>query len=216
MPTHPVFLRRLLPFFSVLAGLLCSVSLVWADTADRLQPLNAEADALRYEAASQTSVFSGNVVITKGSILMRADRIEVRQDQQGNHWGGMSGNPAFFRQKRNAVDEFMEGQAQRIEYDSKADTVRFTGNAVLRRYKGSQLNDETSGSVITYNNSNDTFSVEGGSASRTPDNPTGRVRAMLTPAPKTTPTTPPAASPPVPSAAPAPLRPSAQMGEGRP
>lgn len=207
MPTVCSSRLWLRPLLSSLV-LVCSASLAWADTADRLQPLNAEADALRYEASSQTSVFSGNVVITKGSILMRADRIEVRQDQQGNHWGSMSGNPALFRQKRNAADEFMEGQAQRIEYDSKADTVRFMGNAVLRRYKGSQLSDETSGSVITYNNSNDVFSVEGGSASRTPDNPTGRVRAMLTPPPKT--------GTPAPSTAPAPLRPSGQVGEGKP
>jgi lipopolysaccharide export system protein LptA len=80
---------------------------------------------------------------------------------------------------------------------------------VLRRYKGSQLNDETRGSVITYNGSNDTFSVDGGASNRSASNPSGRVRAMLTPVPK--------ADAPAPApAAPAQLKPSGQIGEGRP
>ena len=94
----------------------------------------------------------------------------------------------------------------RIDYDSKADTVRFTGNAVLRRYRGAQVNDETMGDTIVYNGGTETFTVDGGPASRTPANPGGRVRAMITPVPKS-----PA---PAPAASPLPLRPSRQIGEG--
>jgi lipopolysaccharide export system protein LptA len=85
--------------------------------------------------------------------------------------------------------------------------VRFTGSAVLRRFEGVQLNDETSGGVIAYNNANDTFTVDGGPASSTPTNPSGRVRAMLTPVNKGGAESPPAA-------APAPLKPSGRLGEG--
>jgi lipopolysaccharide export system protein LptA len=63
----------------------------------------------------------------------------VRQDEQGNQFGTVlagPGQPAFFRQKREGVDEFIEGEAQRIDYNGQADTVRFTGQAVLRRFKG--------------------------------------------------------------------------------
>jgi lipopolysaccharide export system protein LptA len=182
----------------------------WAERADRDKPMNAEADALRYDDARQTSVFTGNVVITKGTIIIRGAQVEVRQDAKGGQFGlvtGSSAVPAFFRQKRDVPNEFIEGQAQRIEYDSLADTVRFVGSAVLRRYRGTQLNDETSGAVIVYNGANDMFTVDGGgAAARTPTNPTGRVRAMITPVPKNE--TPP------PPAAPLPLRPSGQIGEG--
>jgi len=152
--------------------------------------------------------------VTRGSIIIKGARIEVRQDPQGYQFGVVTAAPgqrAFFRQKREAVDEFIEGQAQRIEYDSKADTVRFVGAAVLRRYKGTQLNDETQGAVITYNNVNDMFTVDGGVANRTTANPSGRVRAMLTPVPRDG-----AAVDAAPPATPIPLQPSGQLGEGRP
>lgn len=158
-----------------------------AERADRDQPMNAEADALRYDDARQISVFTGNVVITKGTIIIRGDTVEVRQDAKGNQFGLVTGSaekPAFFRQKRDALDEFMEGVADRIEYNSQADHVKFIGHAVLRRYRGAALSDETAGSLIVYDNAAETFSVDGGVANRTAANPTGRVRAMLTPAPK--------------------------------
>lgn len=211
MTHHPLFslhrLRRL--FAAVLAGAVLSLGVAHAEKADRNQPMNAEADALRYDDARQTSVFTGNVVITKGTIVIRGAQVEVRQDPQGNQFGTVTagaGAPAFFRQKRDGADEFIEGQAQRIEYDSKSDTVRFLGNAVMRRFFGTRLNDETTGGTITYNSSNDTFSVEGGPANRSAGNPTGRVRAMLTPVPKE--------AAPAPATPPAPLRPSRQLGEG--
>ena len=42
-----------------------------AEKADRNQPMNIEADALRHDDLKQTSVFTGNVVLTKGTILIR-------------------------------------------------------------------------------------------------------------------------------------------------
>jgi lipopolysaccharide export system protein LptA len=202
--------RSSLAIVALLLAGLGGMGAALAEKTDRNQPMNAEADALRYDDARQTSVFTGNVVITKGSIVIRGAQVEVKQDAQGNQFGTITGNPAFFRQKRDGVDEFIEGTAQRIEYDSRADTVRFVGNAVLRRLKGTAVNDETAGAVIAYNNATDVFTVDGGAANRTAANPTGRVRAMLTPVPKDGDA---AASPPE---TPAPLKPSGQLGEGRP
>lgn len=158
-----------------------------AERADRDKPMNAEADALRYDDGKQISVFTGNVVITKGTIVIRGDRVEVRQDAQGNQFGQVLGSPAaqaFFRQKRDGVDEYIEGVADRIDYNGQADNVKFQGRAVLRRYRGTALSDETAGSLIVYDNLAETFSVDGGTANRTAANPSGRVRAMLTPTPK--------------------------------
>ncbi|WP_382327613.1 lipopolysaccharide transport periplasmic protein LptA [Hydrogenophaga sp. UC242_50] len=203
--------RRAVPWALCLSAALWCAGPAQAEKADRNLPLNAEADALRHDDARQTSVFTGNVVITKGTIIIRGDQVEVRQDAQGNQFGIVHGKPGFFRQKRDLVDEFIEGTGQRIDYDGKADTVRFTGNAVLKRFKGTQLNDETTGNVIVYNNTTDVFTVDGGVRNRTPQNPTGRVRAMLTPVPKEggAPATPP------PPAPPATLKPSPQLEEGR-
>ena len=180
-------LRFFKPTCVMAVCLLVALPLAHAEKADRNQPMNAESDALRYDDAKQLSVFTGNVVITKGTIVIRGARVEVRQDPQGNQFGVVTGSAAgqaFFRQKREGLNEFIEGVADRIDYNGQADTVQFQGKAVMRRYRDTTLADETAGNLIVYNNSNDTFSVDGGVASRTPANPSGRVRAMLTPAPR--------------------------------
>lgn len=157
-----------------------------AEKADRSKPMNIESDALRYDDLKQVSVFSGRVVMTKGSIVVRASQIEVRQDPDGFQFGTITGTPdtlAFFRQKRDGVDEFIEGLAESIEYDGKADTVRFIKKAQLRRLRGTAVADEINGGLIVYENTTDMFTVDGGSksAAGTPSAPAGRVRAVLTP-----------------------------------
>jgi len=170
----------------LLAALTPGVGLVRAEKADRNKPMNVEADALRYDDAKKTSVFTGRVVLTKGSILIRGARIEVRQDPDGYQYGLVTAEPgklASFRQKREGLDEYIDGQGESIEYDSRADTVKFNKQAQLRRYLGATLNDEMSGGVIVYNNSTDVFTVDGGVAQGAPSATGGRVRAMLTPKP---------------------------------
>ena len=157
------------------------------ERADRNKPMNVEADALRYDDLQQTSIFTGRVVVTKGTIVIRGARMVVKQDPEGYQSGTVTaeaGQQAYFRQKRDGVDEFIEGEAETIQYDGKADRVKFIGRAEMRRLRGATVNDETSGSVITYDNTNDQFTVEGGaSAGGTPSNPGGRVRATLAPRP---------------------------------
>jgi len=176
-----------LPSFLVLACVLLA-GVAHAERADRSKPMNIESDTLRYDDAKQTSVFTGRVVVTKGSIVMRGAQLEVRQDNAGNQFGVLKAEPgkrAFFRQKRDtrpgATDEYMEGEADTIEYDGKADTVRFLQRAELRRYLGATLNDEMTGVVIVYDNATSVLTVDGGPAKTMPDGTAARVRAVLTP-----------------------------------
>ncbi|HET8748230.1 MAG TPA: lipopolysaccharide transport periplasmic protein LptA, partial [Ramlibacter sp.] len=192
------------------ASLLLALSLAFAllpagaERADRNKPMNVEADALRYDDLQQTSVFTGKVVVTKGTIVIRGAKMVVKQDPEGYQFGTVTAEPgkrAYFRQKRDGVDEYIEGEGETIEYDGKADRVKFIGRAEMRRLRGAAVNDETSGSVITYDNGNDQFTVEGGSvAGATPSNPGGRVRATIAPRPS-------ASAPAAPPAPPASLRP---------
>ncbi|MEO8118281.1 MAG: lipopolysaccharide transport periplasmic protein LptA [Rhodoferax sp.] len=173
------------PLFSLLliVSLALSAGLARAEKADRNKPMNVESDALRHDDLKQTSVFTGRVVLTKGTILIRGARIDVRQDAEGYQFGVVVAEPgklAFFRQKREGVDEFIEGEGETIEYDSRADTVKFISRAQLRRYRGATLNDEMTGAVILYNNTTDVFTIDGAVAK---GGLAGRVRAMLTPAP---------------------------------
>jgi lipopolysaccharide export system protein LptA len=162
-----------------------------AEKADRNKPMNIEADALRHDDLKQTSVFTGRVVMTKGSIVLRGARLEVRQDAQGFQFGTVSAEPgqrAFFRQRRDvapgAPEEYIEGEGEVIEYDGRTDNVRFITRAELRRYRGGALSDQITGAVIVYNNLTDVFTVDGQKkATPSADGQTGggRVRAVLAP-----------------------------------
>lgn len=172
------------PLMLTLALMLGVVFPAGAEKADRDKPMNAEADALRYDDLKQSSVFTGNVVITKGTTILRGARVDVSQDPQGYQQAvavAAPGKLAFYRKKRDGVDEYIEAEAERIEYDSRADVVRFIKQAVVRRFGGATLLDETTGSVIVYNNITDVFTVDGGAQNTTAANPSGRVRAMLSP-----------------------------------
>ncbi|MDR6213173.1 lipopolysaccharide transport periplasmic protein LptA [Paracidovorax wautersii] len=182
--------KQLLPLL-LLCALACASWGVRAEKADRNKPMNIEADALRHDELKQTSVFTGRVVMTKGTIVLRGARLDVRQDPDGFQYGVVTaeaGQRAFFRQKRDtlpgAPDEYVEGEGEVIEYDGKADIVKFIRRAELRRYREATLTDELQGATIVYNNVTDVFTVDGqrtapaGTASGTPG---GRVRAVLAP-----------------------------------
>lgn len=181
---------RVLVFLSLWILLLTGgLGSALAEKADRDKPMNIESDLLQHDDLKQVSVFSGKVVVTKGSIVMRGERIEVRQDPQGYQYGIILPEPgkrAFYRQKREGQNEYMEGEAERIEYDGRADRVILMGRAELRRYRGTVLSDEMSGQLISYDNLTDKFRIDGqlaGESPRTPGAaaPGSRVRAVLTP-----------------------------------
>jgi len=180
----PFFVALLLLGFTFLQLLPLTAQ---AESADRGKPMAIEADALRYDDLHQISVFSGNVVLTKGTIQIRGARLEVRQDPNGFQYGRVTGTPeqlAFFRQKRDGQDEYIEGEGEVLNYDGRADTVTFTNRAQLRRYRGSALADQISGALIVYDNVSDKFRVDGSPAGTVSGSTTGRVRAMLTPKPE--------------------------------
>jgi lipopolysaccharide export system protein LptA len=193
-----------LPAVLLLLAALAWQGLASAEKADRNKPMNVESDALRYDDLKQSSIFTGRVVLTKGTILIRGAQIDVRQDAEGYQFGLVTAEPgklAFYRQKREGLDEFIEGEGETIEYDSRADTVKFINKAQLRRYQGATLNDEMTGAVILYNNTTDVFTIDGALSKSAPG---GRVRAMLTPKPD--------ASPVSPKPAGMPLRPTTTFG----
>jgi lipopolysaccharide export system protein LptA len=202
------FMKTRLAFLGLAVALAAAAGPAAAERADRNKPMNVEADALRYDDLKQTSVFTGNVVVTKGTILIRGARIDVRQDPDGYQYGVVTAAPgklAFYRQKREGVDEYIEGEGETIEYNGKTDQVKFIKHAEMRRIRAGSLADEVVGSLITYDNTTDVFTVDGGPASPAIG---GRVRAVLTPKP--------AASAPAPTGSPpAQLRPSTTLQEGR-
>lgn len=201
-PPRSLLRSVLRPVSGLVCGVCCALlsvaTALHAERADRNKPMNIEADTLRHDELQQTTTFTGRVVMTKGTIVLRGASLQLRQDADGHQHGRVtadSGKRAFFRQKRDTVtgqpEEFVEGEGESIEYDGRSDTVKLIRHAELRRYRDSQLSDEINGALIVYSNQTERFSVEGsaGSASgaagaASGEGRSGRVRAVL--APKTT------------------------------
>ena len=194
--------------FCALLALGLLLGAAQAEKADRSKPMVIEADRSGVlDMQRQVLVYAGNVAVTQGTLVLRAERIEIREMSDGYRAAtaiGSGDKPASYKQKRDGVDEIVEGVAERIEFDGRGETLRFVGNSAVRRLRGGVLADEITGALIVWDASAEVFSVQGGNAS--PTNPNGRVRAVLSPRAE------PAASAP---AAPQPLQPSRALGEQR-
>ena len=147
----------------------------FAEKADREKPIHLEADRVTVDDAKQLAVFEGNVVLTQGTMVIRGTRMEVREDNEGFKSGVTWGDLAYFRQKREGVDEFIEGWAERIEYDGRAEKVQMFNRAQLKRGQY-----EVRGNYISYDSRTEFFQVIGGKNGTSGDSG-GRVRAVLQP-----------------------------------
>ena len=170
--------------FGALFLAVALVTSAHAERGDRLQKINIAADESgQIDLQNQVVVYTGNVVISRGTMVIRAARVEVRQLPSGYYTAvafGAANKPATFRQKRDGVDEYIEGEAARLEYDGRADLVRFITDAQVRRLRGATPADEIAGNLITYDATTEKMTVSGG-AKATPANPGGRVTATLSP-----------------------------------
>src|SRR5262245_6292539 len=147
-----------------------------AERADRDKPLNVEADRMLADDGKQTVVFEGRVVLTQGTFVLRADKLTVRQDKEGFQSGIAVGSPATFRQKRDGVDEWIDGEALRIEYDGKVERVELFDRARVSRDK-----DEVRGNYISYDSRSDVYHVQSAKAPVAAPTGEARVRAVIQP-----------------------------------
>jgi lipopolysaccharide export system protein LptA len=177
----------------VLAFLVLFTSLLaWpcqAEKADRDKPMQIEADSMRHDEAKLLTQFTGKVVATKGTLVLRAARMEVQQDSLGRQVAKLWATPServFFRQKREGLNEYTEGEAEEVIYDNQADVVTLTRRAEMRILRGTEVANQLQGHSIVFNNITEVITVDGQpsqSAER-------RVRATLVPRAKSPDTAP--------------------------
>lgn len=148
-----------------------------AERADRNKPVNLEADKVTIDDAKKIAVFQGNVVLRQGTLEIRADRMEVHQDKDGFKYGTAWGKRAYFRQKREGFDEHIEGWAERLEYDGRAETMKMFERAQIKRGP-----DEIRGNFISYDAKSEFYQVVGGGTKAADvKHSGGRVRAVIQP-----------------------------------
>lgn len=193
------FLNHGLMNLSLLAIALMLQSFnAFAEKADREKPINLEADTVTVNDAKKTSIYTGNVILTQGTLEIRGDKLIVREDKEGFQHSTSTGNPTTFKQKLEGKSEYMSGSAQRIEYDGRMDKVQLYTKAWVKRG-----DDIVHGDYISYDaNAEYAEVIGGGQQAATPATPTGRVKAIIQPKKKAV--TPAPASTPASDTAPAP------------
>jgi lipopolysaccharide export system protein LptA len=131
------------------------------EKADRDKPINYQADTGDVNYQTKIGTLQGNVVLTQGTLTIRADKIVFHQNPDNSVSATAYGNPITFREKRDNVDEYYEGVAQRAEYDGQRRFLELFDRALLR-----QGNDEIRSNYISYNAETEFFKAEGRADSR--------------------------------------------------
>jgi lipopolysaccharide export system protein LptA len=176
---HAVMYKAFIHTFALSLVLVTVCARAQTQPNDNNQPTQVEADALRYDENQRLSIFTGNVQLTRGSLVLNGQRLELKEDEQGEQRGVATGQPARFERDRLGTNERVQGTAKRITYNSRNEILLLEGQAVLRRLRDGKLSDEASGERIDYTDSTGIFNVQGDKTK----GDSGRVRAVIGPKP---------------------------------
>ena len=166
------------PLAVALALSLAAAAPAGAERADREKEIVVGADRLTADDANRTSTFEGNVVVTQGTMRMTAAKVTVREDKDRFKFYVATGAPVTFRQKRDNVDEWVEGFAERAEFDDRNDVLKLFNHA---KVKSNQ--NEINGDFISYDMRREVAQVSGAPPGSAPP-PNSRVKVIITPAKK--------------------------------
>lgn len=157
------------------AVLACFAAQASAEKADREKEIVVNADRLTADDAKKTSTFDGNVIVTQGTMRMTASRVTVHEDRQRHKYYVANGNPVTFRQKLDNSDEWVEGYAQRAEFDDRNDILRLYDDARVKRDQ-----NEITGNFISYDMRKELAEVTGAAPGATAA-AGSRVKAVILP-----------------------------------
>lgn len=167
---------------ALLAAAWIAAPIALAEKADRDKPTHIESNRMSSDDAKRMSIFEGNVVLTKGTVRVLADRIVVRQDADGYQFATATGNPVRFRQRGDPKGDrpavWTEGEALRLEIDDRNEKIELFERARVKRDQ-----DEVNGEYIFLDQRTEYFSVSSGrgAAAAAAPGPEGRVRAVIQP-----------------------------------
>lgn len=163
-----------------ITGIMLAATVARAEKDDRDKPVNIEADRVSVDDVKRVQVFEGKVQLVKGTLVIRAERIVVTQDDDGFQRSVATGTANVlpsFRQKRDGQDEYIEGEAERIEHDARLEKTEFFNRARVK----SGL-DEVRGQFISYDARTEQYLVTGGpNGTRAQPGSNQRVRAIIQP-----------------------------------
>lgn len=155
------------------ASLLATV-FVQAEVADGDKPINAAANSSEHDQKNGRHVLNGKVEITQGTLSLVCDQAVLQETRDGEQTVHAVGKPVKFRQKMEGQNVWLDGKADKLDYDSKSGEVVLAGNAWVKRGE-----DETNASTITYNTATEVYRTIG--TATVPAGADGRVKMVIQP-----------------------------------
>lgn len=138
-------------------------------------------DTLNYDDAKKQSVFTGNVIMTRGLMTLHSDKLSVREDAEGFQYGTATvaaNKLVFIRQEDPVKFEVLEARGQRAEYNGKTDEIEMIGQAVVTRFVCGKQFDRISGERVKFNQKTNIYEAYSGPNSAAQG---GRVRSIAAP-----------------------------------
>jgi lipopolysaccharide export system protein LptA len=149
---------------------------------DRSQPVDINADKVAVDDRNKVHVFEGNVVLTQGTLTIKGDKIVITQNAAGFYNGvatAGSGRLVTFRQKRMSDGAWIDGEAERIEYNNQSERAKLFNRAQVQ-----SAGNMVRGQYIEYDVSTESYLVtdaperSGGGKATSPGN---RVHVTIQP-----------------------------------
>jgi lipopolysaccharide export system protein LptA len=162
----------------MLTILLSLTTITFSEEADRDKAIEIESDTMTVDDAKSISIYKGDVILKQGTLIIRANELIVREDSQGFQHSSAIGKPTTFKQKRDGREDYIEGRAERIEYDGHMDKVHLYSKASVKRG-----NDTVFGDYIMYDTNAEFAQALSGSTKDENGNEVkkGRTRAIIKP-----------------------------------
>lgn len=130
---------------------------------DTNKPINIESDNQSLDMENSVVTFTDNVVITQGSILIKAQKVVIKrppEDSGKKETVEAFGSPVTFHQ---ILDDGkpVDAKANQVHYDLGTEFLTLTGNAELK-----QLDSKINGNHITYDVKKQQLKANGSRKSR--------------------------------------------------
>lgn len=137
-------------------------------------------DTLDYDDVKKESIFTGNVIMTRGLMTLHSDKLIMREDAEGYQYGTatVEKGKVHIRQEDPEKFEVIEAEGLRGEYNGKTEDLEMIGQAVITRYICGKPFDSIKGERVIYKQKTDTYQAFGGPNSAAAG---GRVRSLAKP-----------------------------------
>ena len=160
----------------IVAALIVAALPAAAERGDREKKIAVVADRWSGDENNKTTTFEGNVIVTQGTMRMTANKVTVHEDKDRHKFYVANGAPVMFRQKRDNVDEWIEGFAERAEFDDRNDLLKLYDRARVKRN-----NDEITADQISYDMKREIAEATGAPAGTKAPSGGGRVKVIIDP-----------------------------------